>query len=347
MLVVKWQRTLWVLIGVLFVLSFLRLIMFRSFHLIETSSLNEAISVESGHRVYYTSESGVILKDGPYLNWKDVPCIHSMQKMNTQVEELNTLRSETQQIHDDNGTLVLREANFIGTLVAPRFRLMMCTIPKNACSKLRSLMLRLNSDSDFAFDLKPPRSVASTWTTFAQVRHAHLQLKNLTRSEIERVINDESWLKIAVVRNPYTRILSAWLDKVASGKIRIGKLSHNSTFQDYVRVLEKTRAWELNEHIRDQIYMCGFNAIDYTVIAKTETLREDLECISSALNFTSLIQSGWGAKGKSELLKSRTGHETGANRKLEAYYTPELASIVYNRYRADFDAFGYSKQLPL
>ena len=39
------------------------------------------------------------------------------------------------------------------------------------------------------------------------------------------------------------------------------------------------------------------------------------------------------------------GHDTGADAKVKQYYTPELAEIVYELWQADFEYWGYDKDL--
>jgi hypothetical protein len=84
-------------------------------------------------------------------------------------------------------------------LVSTRFRLVLFTIPKVGCTELIKLMRRMAGASDWADvpHYKPDRPLLS-----------ELSLERATE-----ILEDESWTKAVVLRDPAERLLSAYLDK--------------------------------------------------------------------------------------------------------------------------------------
>jgi len=280
-------------------------------------------------------------------------CMTNMTLMRRDVEYFKATQSDA--VSDLRGVstsrrrLNLREANFIGSIVIPEHKILLCTIPKNACSLLRRYALRLRNESSRSFHdtsvtpSTPSPDAVRYWTKNAQIKRAHLELRMLPVDEIERIRTDPSWLKVAFVRNPYTRALSAYLDKLVLGKMRVGSAGSKATFAQFVDELVQHKPGLLNEHFRDQVDMCAFNAVSYDIIGKTEQLEHDLRCVSSARGLEHAVTSGWGRRS---LVAMSTGHETHANRLLHQYYTPQIAAKLFARFRDDFLAFGYPPELP-
>mmetsp|Transcript_6429 Transcript_6429/g.17226 ORF Transcript_6429/g.17226 Transcript_6429/m.17226 type:complete len:284 (-) Transcript_6429:100-951(-) len=275
-----------------------------------------------------------------------------MTRMNRSVDELIRAEEVQRETSRKSGRLALREANFIGAVVIPEYKLLMCSLPKNACSVLRMLMLRLREEPHAHWSANsslphPSREQIRSWNDRCQQKRAHVELRDLPAMEIERIAKDPSWLKVAFVRNPYTRILSAYLEKVKRGIISVGRATADSSFDFFVDELVARRS--LNEHFRDQSDMCSFNYVSYDVIGKIETLRDDLRCVASALGFLDAIDGGWSKSypaGRDALLEVSTSHETRASDRVREYYTDDIAAKVYRRFHADFEAFHYRPELP-
>eukprot|EP00183_Erythrolobus_madagascarensis_P003752 CAMPEP_0185854146 /NCGR_PEP_ID=MMETSP1354-20130828/21471_1 /TAXON_ID=708628 /ORGANISM="Erythrolobus madagascarensis, Strain CCMP3276" /LENGTH=279 /DNA_ID=CAMNT_0028555835 /DNA_START=10 /DNA_END=849 /DNA_ORIENTATION=+ len=274
--------------------------------------------------------------------------------MNRSVDQL-VRAEEAQREASQKGTkLALREANFIGSVVVPEYKLVLCSLPKNACSVLRMLMLRLREEPNAHWNANssqphPSRNQIKSWNDRAQNKRAHVELQSLPRQEIERIANDPAWLKVAFVRNPYTRVLSGYLEKVKRGILGVGKATASSTFEHFVDELVTRSPRYLNEHFRDQSDMCSFNFLQYDVIGKIESLRDDLRCVASAKGFLDAVDYGWAKgypKGNDGLLDISTSHETRASAKIREYYTDDIAAKVYSRFRTDFEAFHYPQELP-
>ncbi len=136
-----------------------------------------------------------------------------------------------------------------------------------------------------------------------------------------------------VVRNPYTRTLSAYLDKVERSALRDNK---ESSFRDFLYSLQKGKLYS-NAHWAPQSALLLLPADQFDFIGKVESIDTDLLFIKEKLQ----------GKRPEKPFKSFLDNSTGAGRKLKAYYDTETAELVRMLYRDDFETFGYPDGLPV
>lgn len=139
--------------------------------------------------------------------------------------------------------------------------------------------------------------------------------------------------KFSVVRNPYTRVLSAYLDKVERRALRDNK---ESSFREFLQSLKNGRLYK-NAHWAPQSALLLLTADQFDFIGKVESLDADIVFIKEKIQ----------KNRPEEPLKSFFGNATGATEKLRAYYDAQTAEMVRMLYRDDFDIFGYSQELPV
>jgi len=142
-----------------------------------------------------------------------------------------------------------------------------------------------------------------------------------------------SLFKFTVVRNPYTRILSAYLDKVERRALRENK---ESSFRDFLQALKDGKLYS-NAHWAPQNALLLLPVSELDFVGRVENLAPDLSRINEKI-------MGRVPEGP---LKSFLGNATGAGNKLLAYYDAETAELVRKLYRKDFEIFSYPEDLPL
>jgi hypothetical protein len=142
------------------------------------------------------------------------------------------------------------------------------------------------------------------------------------------------------VRNPYDRILSAYLDKVCKHKnnyLAINKklgrdLNSSISFEDFVEYLDIGGVYD-NVHWAPQYSMLpDINYLNY--IGKVEFLNQDLIYLTDILFSNS----------DSFVLDNYAKNPTHAKNQKETYYTQSLKSKIYELYKQDFHFLGYSKE---
>lgn len=152
---------------------------------------------------------------------------------------------------------------------------------------------------------------------------------SLSRRDMGRF---EGLFKFAVVRNPYTRTLSSYLEKVERFAVKKGKPTSFRQFLYDVR----ERLLLRNAHWAPQHALLLIPLDQFDMIGKVETLERDLSAIRARIR----PEIEWP-------LTSATHHATGAAGKLLKYYDDELIALVRDMYRKDFEAFAYDLDLPV
>lgn len=159
------------------------------------------------------------------------------------------------------------------------------------------------------------------------------------------------------VRNPYSRVLSAWNDKLVKGfhapayprsmrkfvpELRRWAAQHDLPganddspfpFASFIRFIESQAEGERNQHWDTQTSVLQADYLPYRHIYRMET---DFSSGMAATLSLVGIPSDWVA--------AKLKRPTNASGKItEPAYTPELADRVYRIYAKDFVRFGYDR----
>lgn len=139
------------------------------------------------------------------------------------------------------------------------------------------------------------------------------------------------------MRNPYARIASAWLDKIARDRPakyavsrRLGRGFHAPvSFADFCRYLQDDEGWGDDYHWvrQSDLIPCPVESLDF--IGRVETLETDLELLTTRLF------------GQACERHDALRHGTKADSKLRDLYTDREMAAVAEVYAEDFRAFGY------
>ncbi len=139
---------------------------------------------------------------------------------------------------------------------------------------------------------------------------------------------------ISCVRNPFTRALSGFLDKVNRGDaVRLPEFRyrHLDAFEAYLGALARREPRDTNSHFRAQHFNLDVPRITYDAIFYLENL-------APLTRFLSQICPDF-------KLETRAPHARGANAKLRQHYTGKTVDLVREIFARDFELFGYSDDL--
>ena len=152
----------------------------------------------------------------------------------------------------------------------------------------------------------------------------------------EQVAEFDSLFRFTVVRNPFSRTLSAYLDKIHRTAEKQGKQA--ISFEQFLDRLEnEPRFLYSNAHWAPQSSLLLIPVPEFDFIGKVESLNEDIAFIQQKLKPDTIAA-----------MNSAGPKPTGASKKLLAYYkSPRQIEQVQRLFKQDFDAFGYSTQLPV
>ncbi|MCK8516991.1 sulfotransferase family protein [Methylonatrum kenyense] len=150
----------------------------------------------------------------------------------------------------------------------------------------------------------------------------------------------ERFFLFTVVRDPYSRILSAYLDKVQRSNRRSKVLSGLDLtdddaaigFDEFCDFLERG-GLDSDAHWCRQIDLIPCGPAYLHAIGRVESLAQDLP---------EILHRATGVRRKT--LQSHSPHKTGASERMHTVYTKALAERIRTIYKADFDAFGYDPE---
>jgi tetratricopeptide (TPR) repeat protein len=141
----------------------------------------------------------------------------------------------------------------------------------------------------------------------------------------------------SVVRNPFTRILSTYLDKIAKKNVirdtfcRLYQVKGNRdiSFGEFLETIGQSPSHYDDLHWRLQTDNILFDALRIDFIGHLENIDQDLP---HALNRVFRTTS----------FEPRQSHQTNAARQIEDFFGPREIEIVREKYSSDFENFGYS-----
>ncbi|MFC6669104.1 sulfotransferase family protein [Marinobacterium aestuariivivens] len=161
---------------------------------------------------------------------------------------------------------------------------------------------------------------------------------------LDEVYKSDGYKRFCFVRNPYSRLLSCYLDRIADRRSfpsrevydALGKSEELVTFKEFIELVCEQNSVKQNSHWRRQVDDVMLCKIKFDFVGKFENLNNDLLCVSK-LVFGDILP---------ELLDLGINYspsKTNASDKLYEWYDQYLESLVYESYKQDFEAFGYDR----
>jgi len=201
-------------------------------------------------------------------------------------------------------------------------------------------------DKQFIFCENPKTGISTVKKTLAELIEnkkinydVHNRKEFILKSPCFNKLKKEEFdkfLKFTFVRNPYTRILSAYLDKMKKDTVekqeiyKFANLDLNKkiSFVEFLRILEKIKPVNINPHFRPQYINICYPLIKYDFIGRFENFNDDFEKI--------LHQFFDDVK-----ISIVDHHKTKADDRLKEYYDLEAIQLVKRIYARDFIYFDY------
>lgn len=145
-----------------------------------------------------------------------------------------------------------------------------------------------------------------------------------------------------VVRNPYSRVLSAFMNKFAKATYVEAFRPYEITPQGFAEFLHwiANGGMEADAHWDLQRKLMLLPLDRYDEVIRFETYPEEMRALlgRQGVDLTPEIDA---------LIGYSSGrHRSAANEKLAAFYTPELYALVRELYRDDFERLGYPVDPP-
>lgn len=174
--------------------------------------------------------------------------------------------------------------------------------------------------------------------TSRQIRRYFARAHTLTSRELENL--RERFFLFAFVRDPFARVLSAYLEKVRlappefRGKRLVYRhyrrpLDQEVSFLEFCTFIDEGGLYA-DAHWYPQMTFLPVGVKTLHFLGRVETLDRDLREVFNAIFGEELID-----------VASKVRHATGAADKMRAVYCDKAIEIVQRNYRADFEQLGY------
>ncbi len=214
-------------------------------------------------------------------------------------------------------------------------RVILFSNPKSAGSTLKRLVQLLEMDGDRS---KIPENVHD------KKNSPLCGILDLEDSLHDILVSDK-YFRFCFVRNPYTRILSCYLDKICGERrsrylSKLGVADRDSlTLEEFLHLLRNRRNLLRNPHWAPQSYLICPDRIRYSFIGRFEHLERHLEALTRRLGCEHFIK-------EMETISVRN-HGTGAGDRVKQYIGPTEARLIREIYDRDFTFFAYPRDLEL
>ena len=211
-------------------------------------------------------------------------------------------------------------------------------VPKVACSTIKATLQSLEA-----------KRSGITLTEDRKIHHKGqsplLSPSHVGLEKFRHMLDDPNIFKFCLVRNPYTRILSAFLDKMtwkSQQKEEVAKalncdVSDKITFEQFLEFVKTQNPYEMNPHWRPQTHQLFWGVVNYDFVGRFEDF---------AGNFNLILKNIYANESEEFKIENRTNHATKASKKIEKFYNTRTQDLVQEIYQADFESFNYSLELP-
>ena len=225
----------------------------------------------------------------------------------------------------------LRAESWLRIAHSKKYSFVYIRIPKAANSTISMTLAK------YCF---PDKKEAILSDNTGETAKKHLgNLGNLKYYRQNKILED--FFVFCFFRNPFTRLLSAYLDKLQSNnsseKFQWIAKSMNKTstkqisFADFISFIEGGNLYK-NAHWAPQTNLCPFKIKDLHFIGKMESINKDLPIIMNKIFGTNIHRE--------TIICNQ--HRRDANKKLKLYYNRSIVKRVEKLYQADLNSLKYN-----
>lgn len=225
------------------------------------------------------------------------------------------------------------------------FNFVFAYIPKVACTNWKILFRYLNGETNYL----------DNQLAHDRQRSGLTHLKDLAKDDYMRLLSDKSTSRYSFVRNPYSRALSAYTNKLSGYAEGTSALCHRNYFCAIFREIDEWRRVERpdkpevtfsvfldwiehsrsatakNEHWRPQYEIISPDVVEFDFIGRFENLSSDADKLLKII----------GCDIKFPSQEDIIFPSSGARERLELSYDDEAMAAVERLYALDFSSFGY------
>lgn len=165
----------------------------------------------------------------------------------------------------------------------------------------------------------------------------------LPADQLEDALTSRKFTRFSVVREPASRLLSGYLEKICQGLQQAQPIfdilveqghapesPSDISFAQFIDVVTTLPSREQDPHWRRQTDQIGYGIVKFDEVIRLNELDASWEKVAK-LTRTPDLQDQFFCR-----------NSTGANSKITDFYTPELLAKVVESYADDYKAFGFA-----
>ena len=231
-----------------------------------------------------------------------------------------------------------------------KHKIIYCPIPKNACTLFKEVIV---TNSEHKSDFQESELDV----------HRYIRQNNVKLADFAYLSNPE-YLKIAIIRNPFERLVSGYFNKFVRPKkasnivrsvitdiYRFNNLKpdyqKSVTFSDFINYLARTEDYFLNEHWRSQNFFLGMGLFKFDLFNSLENINDVIQQLELRIGVDIEQKKTKNKTNYCKNLAKKDWHMMYPQqlRKLKelptasSLYTPELTTIVKSRFASDIKTF--------
>lgn len=226
---------------------------------------------------------------------------------------------------------------------APSVGLLYTEVPKVACTTLKFLMQSIETEAQGGSPRDFNRKLIHNRT-----QSPLPAIKQMTQPQFDEVIEGKSYFRFSVVRNPFERILSCYLSKIARPmpqrariqSIRQGipleaasHLTEAVSFKEFLETIATQSIRDMDIHWRPQADQLLLGVVKYDFIGRYERLGDCLGYLKARFF------------PKSAVMIPGASNATNSASLLHQHYDAGCIELVRNIYADDFAILGYDNNL--
>ncbi len=238
-----------------------------------------------------------------------------------------------------------------GLLISSKHKFIYLDNPKTGCSSIKASLIELeyrNTIDEFKIPTVCDGNNQRLIHNRAEIPFQSLSAFKQHPDPLKYLIQQQYYL-FSLVRNPYTRLLSAYYNKIVGNKPlkqQILRLLYNNKPQalttyvslaEFIQVICSQPVTTLDPHWGLQSNLILFNVLQHDFIGKFENYAQDYVTIFTRLCNTQPIP---------KLRHRNSNNKNLYTTPITELITPRLQAAIYKQYQVDFENFGYAYKLP-
>ena len=256
-------------------------------------------------------------------------------------------------------------------LINHKYKIIYCPIAKNACTLFKNMMVEHSKDRE-------------RYRNSHEDIHHYASIRKDTAVALDNLdyLERSDYFKFAILRNPFERLVSAYLDKIVKHEITeffaqelIKKvqqyltqqydLEQSISFQEFIQYIANTQDNDLDEHWKTQFSLIGRGWLKFDYLGQFEQLDRVIEDLENRFGFkitTNVINNHNRSDHITHYISDISPGEyhtkypqelrdfnfkNGGFPDAKYFYTPELIKLVKIRFAPDIELYNnqFAKQL--